>query len=209
MGKVDTIQVAAQGSASGGRDGDRYEFGNFRRRIGPKAAFRKAIGGGRGLRIGLGCSVHLSDRGGAGPRLRGGRGELKVCLRGEDGLGRWHTEAAVPLPASGRELASIFRAVDIEPPEATRFFADMSALTRWPEAERGLRVVALRKHRSPVPLPPAKGEIDEIRSDGTRLETIALEGTDPVSVAALIARLGPVGVENTSYPPLLSSSLTR
>jgi hypothetical protein len=208
MGDVDIIRAAAQASAPRETDDDRCEFGIFRRRIGPEAAFPKAIGGGGGLRIGLDCSG--LDRGGAGPRLRGGgRGELKVCLRGEDGLGRWHTEAAVPLPASGRELASIFRAVDIEPPEATRFFADMSALTRWPEAERGLRIVARRKRRSPVPLPPAKGEIDEIRSDGTRLETIALEGTDPVSVAALIARLGPVGVENTSYPPLLSSSLTR
>jgi len=209
MGKVDTIQAAAQASASGRTDGDRYEFRIFGRRIGPEAAVLKAIGGGGRLDICLDCYVIVPDRADAGLKLRGGRAELKLCLGVEDGLERWHPEAAVPLPAYGGELESIFRGVYIEPPEGTRFFADTSALTRWLEAERGLRVVPLRMRRLPVLLPAARGEIGEIQFDGTRLQTLALEGTDPVSVAALVARLGLGGVENTSYPRLLSSSLTR
>lgn len=196
-------------SKAGGRqdiDGARFEFRIFRPRLGPEAILLSAVAGAGQVDAGVHRYVLAPDRLAFGLKFRGGRAELKVLVGKTPLLEHWESRASVPLPASKRELAIVLRPLGLPCSRSTKVFPDVDAVARWLQLEHGLRLASIRKRRRFFLVPGARAELGEVQWAGIRLETLAVEGIDPVTVRALVARLGLSNATNTSYPRLISGA---
>ena len=200
MAKADASAEAGGGAGHG----DRFEFRVFRPRLGAAACVLAAVAAAGKVEASVDRYIVVPGRADAGLKLRGGRVELKTLAALHGPLECWHPQAAVGLPATGRDLLPLFRQLDLAGPPADAVLADVDALAEWAQAEAGLAVVELRKRRRRYLLVGVEAEIGDLRWNGNRLETLAVESTEPDRVAALVARLGLGGAANTSYPSLLS-----
>jgi hypothetical protein len=190
---------AARAEAAG--DGDRFEFRIFRRRLGAEARILAASAGAGPVEVGLDRYVVL-PRPDVGLKLGGGAIELKRRVRTLAGLEQWHPEGALPLPAAADDLEALLGAVGL-PPRPGAVLPDVAALAAWFARTQRLAVVAVRKRRRLYYRAGLRAEIGEIVWSGGRLETLAVEGTQPGKVASFVARLGLAEAANTSYPRLL------
>ena len=138
-----------------------------------------------------------------GLKLGGGAIELKRRVRTLAGLEQWHPEGALPLPAAADDLKALLDPVALPPPRQEVALPDAAALAAWFTRTQGLAVIALRKRRRLYYRAGLRAEVGAIGWSGGRLETLAVEGTQPGKVASLVARLGLAEAANTSYPRLL------
>ena len=183
-------------------DGDRFEFRIFRRRLGAEARILAASAGAGPVEVGLDRYVVL-PRADFGLKLGGGAIELKRRVRTLAGLEQWHPEGALPLPAAADDLEALLGPVALPPPRQEVALPDVAALAAWFARTQRLAVVAVRKRRRLYYRAGLRAEIGEIVWSGGRLETLAVEGTQPGKVASFVARLGLAEAANASYPRLL------
>jgi exopolyphosphatase/guanosine-5'-triphosphate,3'-diphosphate pyrophosphatase len=137
----------------------------------------------------------LSDAG-ASVKVRGGRLDVKVLDRVEDGLQLWRPVVKAEFPLDEDAAAEAAQALGV-PGRATTL-AELQALP-------GVRALEVHKRREHFTVGRALAERAELRTAAGVAMTVAVESEDPAAVLAGVRELGLEGRPNVSVPETLRS----
>jgi exopolyphosphatase / guanosine-5'-triphosphate,3'-diphosphate pyrophosphatase len=145
----------------------------------------------------------------AAVKIRAGLMDIKVLEQVDDaGLEQWRPtmKETFPLPPAQAEKVCALLGASAPPPEKDPFSLDeLLALLAAPE--RGVRTVAVRKHRLHYTVNECMSELTEVVAEGRKVRTLAIEAADAERVIATVRSLGLSGRENTSYPRWLKTTI--
>lgn len=140
----------------------------------------------------------LSARTDASVKVRAGELDVKLRLAVDVGLERWAPVMKADFPVSADEVTAVLAALDApgRPDEhsSSSSFADLIELL---EAQPGLLVVDVEKHRRHFRVDDCIVESTEVTVDGATIQTVSVEMEDPGRVLDVVARLGLADRANT------------
>ena len=118
----------------------------------------------------------------------------------ESGLELWAPISKSEFPMPADEVAVVFRAWDLAPPELEREVFELGEfLDEVVAPHTDLEVVTVRKHRIRYSIQGCMSELTSLTANGREIKTIAAETEDPNAVLAAVEELGMSGHVNTSY----------
>jgi exopolyphosphatase/guanosine-5'-triphosphate,3'-diphosphate pyrophosphatase len=148
----------------------------------------------------------------AGPndnvKIRAGLMDIKALREtGADGLERWEPVMKQGFPLAAADVQSVFAALQVAPPALERNAYTLDQFLGELAAPRGLRPAKVHKRRVRYMVRDCTSEVTELRAEGRRTRSIAIESEDAAAVVAAVAWVGLSGYLNTSYPRGLKALL--
>ncbi len=140
--------------------------------------------------------IYLLSDTGASVKVRGGRLDVKVLDRVEDGLQLWRPVVKAEFPLDDDAAAEAARALGVTGGATT--LAELQALP-------GVRALEVHKRREHFTIGGAMAERSELRTPAGVVMTVAVESEDPAAVLAGVRELGLEGRPNVSVPETLRS----
>jgi exopolyphosphatase/guanosine-5'-triphosphate,3'-diphosphate pyrophosphatase len=145
----------------------------------------------------------------ANVKIRGGLLDVKVMREtNADGLERWEPVMKEGFPLAAGDVERMLGFLGVTALTLTRDVYDEAQLrTEVIDPTRGVRTVAVHKVRTRAKVGGCMAEIADVAAADRATRTIAVEGEDPVAVAAAIREVHLDGWRNTSYPHGLAALL--
>ena len=152
--------------------------------------------------------LYLLSEGGDTVKVRADLMDVKR-LREVDtaGLERWEPVLKAGFPIAAADLAGVFEALRIEPPELARADYTLEQFLDEVAAPTGVHPVQVHKRRVRYVVNGCTSEVSDVVADGKPTRTIAIESPDAAAVIEAIHQVGLDGYLNTSYPKGLTSLL--
>jgi exopolyphosphatase/guanosine-5'-triphosphate,3'-diphosphate pyrophosphatase len=130
------------------------------------------------------------------------------------GLERWEPVLKVGFPIAAADLAGVFEALRIKPPELARSDYTLDQfLDEIARPSGAIRPVQVHKRRVRYKVNGCTSEVTDVVADGRPTRTIAIESEDATAVVEAIRMVRLDGFLNTSYPKglvnLLEGRLAR
>jgi exopolyphosphatase/guanosine-5'-triphosphate,3'-diphosphate pyrophosphatase len=147
----------------------------------------------------------------AAVKIRAGLMDIKVLEQvNEAGLEQWRPvmKEAFPLPRGEADKVCAALRVSAPPAPGKDAFSLDEFLAVLVAPERGVRAIAVHKHRVHYTVNECMSEVTEVVAEGRRVRTLAIEAADAERVVATVNDLGLSGRENTSYPRWLKATLS-
>jgi exopolyphosphatase / guanosine-5'-triphosphate,3'-diphosphate pyrophosphatase len=138
----------------------------------------------------------LSDTTDASVKVRGGRLDVKVLERVQDGLQLWRPVVKAEFPLDNEAADEVARALGVSGRATT-----LDELRELP----GVRAVEVHKRREHFTVGDAMAERAELRTPAGVAVTVVVESEDPAAVLAAVRELGLDGRPNVSVPRTLKS----
>jgi exopolyphosphatase/guanosine-5'-triphosphate,3'-diphosphate pyrophosphatase len=153
--------------------------------------------------------IYLLVPGGANVKIRDDMLDIKVLRSvGASGLELWTPVMKAAAPFSRQVLMNAFDALghDLPPLDREHYtIEDFRNELVEPVAE--IRQVEVHKHRVRYRIEGCTGELTDVRANGGKVRTIAVESEKPEAVVAAVHRLGLDGFLNTDYARGLTALL--
>jgi exopolyphosphatase/guanosine-5'-triphosphate,3'-diphosphate pyrophosphatase len=151
----------------------------------------------------------LSPRTDAAVKVRAGLMDIKVLERASAaGLEQWRPVMKETFPLSRAQADKTYAALGVSPPSSERDALTLDELLEVLTApERGVRTVAVHKHRLHYTVNGCMSEMTEVVVERRTVRTLAIESEDAERVVATVRDLGLSVRENTSYPRWLKAAM--
>jgi exopolyphosphatase/guanosine-5'-triphosphate,3'-diphosphate pyrophosphatase len=153
--------------------------------------------------------VYLLAAAEANVKIRAGLVDVKVVREtNADGLERWEPVMKEGFPLAAGDVERVLGFLGVTAPNLAREAYDEAQLrTEVIDPAGGVRAIAVHKVRTRSTVGGCMAEIADVATADRAIRTIAIEGEDPVAVAAAIRGVHLVGWRNTSYPRGLAELL--
>ena len=151
----------------------------------------------------------LSPGADAAVKIRAALMDVKLLEEVSDaGLEQWRPVMKETFPLPQGEAVKVCAALGVSaPPAAADAFSLDEFLAVLAAPERGVRAVAVHKHRAHYMVGGCMAEVTDVLADGRPTRTLAIEATDAGLVVATVQDLGFSSHENTSYPRWLKAAV--
>ncbi len=151
----------------------------------------------------------LSPVGDATVKIRADLMDIKRRQRvNTEGLQQWAPVMKAAFPLARAEVDNVLTTLAVQIPslERTEYTLDQ-LIDELVRTNRSLRAVAVHKQRTHYTVDGCMAEVTEVRADGRKTRTIAIEAEDPTDVIAAVRDLGLASLPNVSYPRGLKALL--
>jgi exopolyphosphatase/guanosine-5'-triphosphate,3'-diphosphate pyrophosphatase len=128
---------------------------------------------------------------------------------GEAGLEQWRPamKEMFPLPRAAADKVCAALRVSGPSPDKIHALSLDELLAVLAAPERGVRAVAVHKHRLHYTVNRCMSEMTEVVAEGRKVRTLAIESEDAKRVVATVRDLGLSDRGNTSYPRWLKTAV--
>jgi exopolyphosphatase/guanosine-5'-triphosphate,3'-diphosphate pyrophosphatase len=138
---------------------------------------------------------------GANAKVRDDLMDIKVLREVDaDGLERWEPIMKQGFPLLAADAAKVYEVLELAAPQLARNAYTLDQFVNELVVPSGvLRPVDVHKRRVRYKVGGCTAEVSDVRADGKRTRTIAIESEDAAAVVAAVASVGLGGYLNTNY----------